>query len=121
MGACIPISIKSQLRKKLPKLQIFKGIVIRSLKLIALGLIVGSRDGPVDIKDIRFFGVLQRFGICYFSVASIMLFSAGNEFVYDKTSVSSLIFHESILILLIQRETNSFNFSKTFFSFGRDG
>ncbi|KAJ8869363.1 hypothetical protein PR048_030938 [Dryococelus australis] len=120
MGVCIPISIRSQLRKKIPRLKMLWGILraaagscpllhlraaclvsydpavdetlspttyftvptspwfffhsgkdwMRSFLLFLLGLSVNTVDGA-NLEYIRVFGVLQRFGLCYFVVASL--------------------------------------------------
>lgn len=87
MGVVIPVSIKSQLRKKIPKSAILKGILIRSLKLIGIGLMLASRRGPINPETFRLPGVLQRFGVCYFVAASLMLLSASEDFVTNRIHV----------------------------------
>lgn len=89
MGVCIPISMKSHLRKKTPKLQIFKAILIRSLKLIGIGLMLASRRGPVDIQTFRLPGVLQRFGVCYFFSATMLLLTVPEGFANNELPVKS--------------------------------
>jgi len=90
MGVCVPVSIKSQVKRKIPKLTILKNILIRSLKLIGIGLILASKQGPVDIQTLRLPGVLQRFGICYFVSAASVLLCADEAFVENRISVSYL-------------------------------
>jgi heparan-alpha-glucosaminide N-acetyltransferase len=87
MGVCIPVSIKSQIKRKTPKLTILKRILVRSLKLIGIGLILGSKSGPIDLKEFRLPGVLQRFGICYFVSAATVLLCADEDLVENKISV----------------------------------
>jgi len=79
MGVCIPIAVKSQVKRGIPRLQIFKNILIRSLKLIGLGVLYNSLSGPVVLfgenANLRIPGVLHRFGICYFICSTLVLFS----------------------------------------------
>lgn len=44
----------------------------RSLKLFFIGLLIHTAHGP-DFEDIRIMGVLQRFGIAYFVIASLQV------------------------------------------------
>ncbi|XP_037936630.1 heparan-alpha-glucosaminide N-acetyltransferase-like [Teleopsis dalmanni] len=64
MGVCIPISVKSQMGRGVPKLKICLKIIERSLKLFAIGLCLNSINGP-NLEKLRVMGVLQRFGIAY--------------------------------------------------------
>lgn len=70
MGVCIPISIKSQHKRKVSRMNMFKGVLIRSLKLFLLGLCLGTVNGS-HFDTLRIFGVLQRFGIAYFVVGTL--------------------------------------------------
>ncbi|ODN04117.1 Heparan-alpha-glucosaminide N-acetyltransferase [Orchesella cincta] len=76
MGVCIPVSIKSQVKRDTPKLTILKRIIIRSIKLIAIGIMLNSKGGPIEFATLRLPGVLQRFGICYFVTATCVLICA---------------------------------------------
>nr|XP_022916136.1 heparan-alpha-glucosaminide N-acetyltransferase [Onthophagus taurus]XP_022916137.1 heparan-alpha-glucosaminide N-acetyltransferase [Onthophagus taurus]XP_022916138.1 heparan-alpha-glucosaminide N-acetyltransferase [Onthophagus taurus] len=71
MGVCIPISIRSVLKKETPKGTAFLNILRRSCTLFAIGLFLGS---GTNLEKLRIFGVLQRFGICYLVVATMCLF-----------------------------------------------
>ncbi|XP_053689802.1 heparan-alpha-glucosaminide N-acetyltransferase [Sabethes cyaneus] len=73
MGVCIPISLRSQLNRNVPKTAILKNITIRSIKLFLIGLCLNSMNGPT-FSELRIFGVLQRFGIAYFAVSAIHLY-----------------------------------------------
>ena len=78
MGVCVPIAIKSQVKRGTPRIKIFKSIAIRSIKLIGLGIMHNSISGPIKFGDdanLRIPGVLQRFGVCYFVCASLVLVS----------------------------------------------
>lgn len=89
MGVCIPISIKSQITRNISKKDIILTIfavscsnkflllfliqfvlIQRSVKLFLIGLCLNTAHGP-RMEDIRIMGVLQRFGIAYFVVATI--------------------------------------------------
>lgn len=100
MGVCIPISLKSQFAKNIPRPDILSTIFIvcknalnelqlnsvcsieymqsffhsfqRSIKLFFIGLLIHTAHGP-EIGDIRIMGVLQRFGIAYLIVASLQV------------------------------------------------
>ncbi|CAL8127449.1 unnamed protein product [Orchesella dallaii] len=87
MGVCIPVSIKSQVKRNTPKLTILRRIIIRSLKLIAIGVILNSKGGPIEFNKLRLPGVLQRFGICYFVAATSVLICANKDFVNNRKAV----------------------------------
>lgn len=96
MGVCIPFSLKSQFDKNIPRPDILSNILIvsrnsiytivvlkhlsifgffflqRSIKLFFVGMLIHTAHGP-DLHDIRIMGVLQRFGIAYFVVASLQV------------------------------------------------
>jgi len=74
MGVCIPVSIKSQVKRGTSKFEILRRVFVRSCKLIGIGLLLGSLWGPVDINTMRIPGVLQRFGVCYFVCSTLVLF-----------------------------------------------
>jgi len=62
-------SIAFAYRNKQPSGEVYRKIVVRSLKLIGLGLFLGA----FTLTFIRFPGVLQRIGICFFFAALIAL------------------------------------------------
>lgn len=70
-------SISFAYKDKNPKPAIYKKIVIRSLKLIGLGLFLGAfliqYPFVKDFSDIRFPGVLQRIGVVFFFAAILFL------------------------------------------------
>lgn len=68
MGVCMPISLRSSLRRKETKLTIFSGILRRSCLLFLLGLINNSLGGNIQLSQLRIPGVLQRFAITYLVV-----------------------------------------------------
>ncbi|KAF2901701.1 hypothetical protein ILUMI_04480 [Ignelater luminosus] len=85
MGVCIPISVSSILKKGISKKSSLKNVLRRSCILFGLGLFLGA--GP-NLDKLRVFGVLQRFGICYFVTASaFILFSSAKQFHEEKKRV----------------------------------
>lgn len=79
MGVCIPMGLRSALRRGTPRSKIFARIVKRSIKLFILGIILNSLGGWNYLDRYRIMGVLQRFGICYLVVSGIALFSMPSE------------------------------------------
>lgn len=73
MGVCIPISVKSQFKKNVPRRTMFFGAFRRGCILFLLGLMVNSVWGST-LQNLRLFGVLQRFGLVYFIVAVLSIF-----------------------------------------------
>uniref|UniRef100_A0AAR5PNL4 Heparan-alpha-glucosaminide N-acetyltransferase catalytic domain-containing protein n=1 Tax=Dendroctonus ponderosae TaxID=77166 RepID=A0AAR5PNL4_DENPD len=72
MGACIPISLASSFKKGVPNKDIMWNVSKRSIKLFLLGIFLNS---GCNLYYIRIFGVLQRFGLCYFIVTTICVFT----------------------------------------------
>ncbi|CAL4099427.1 unnamed protein product [Meganyctiphanes norvegica] len=76
MGVCIPMGLRSQLKRNVPWFVILQRVFKRSLKLFMLGLLQNSLgspwSGPV-METFRIPGVLQRFAICYLLVTAIAL------------------------------------------------
>ncbi|KAK4325054.1 hypothetical protein Pmani_004364 [Petrolisthes manimaculis] len=73
MGVCIPMGLRSALRKNIPKTTIFFRIFKRSIKLFLLGIILNSLGGWIWLDRYRVPGVLQRFAICYLVTATVAL------------------------------------------------
>lgn len=73
MGVCIPMGLRSALRRNTPKSKIFFRILKRSIKLFVLGIILNSLGGWIWLDKYRIPGVLQRFGICYLVTAGVAL------------------------------------------------
>lgn len=69
MGVCIPMSIKSLQKRKTPKGVAIVGIFRRAMTLFLLGFFANTL-GWIDLEKLRVPGVLQRFGITYFIVAT---------------------------------------------------
>nr|XP_040224539.2 heparan-alpha-glucosaminide N-acetyltransferase [Anopheles coluzzii] len=72
MGVCVPISLRGQLNRNVPKRTILSSIAVRSVKLFIIGLCLNSMNGP-SMANLRIFGVLQRFGIAYLVVSTVHL------------------------------------------------
>ncbi|XP_029728719.2 heparan-alpha-glucosaminide N-acetyltransferase [Aedes albopictus] len=81
MGVCIPISLRSQMSRNVPRKSILANVAVRSFKLFCIGLCLNSISGP-QMANLRLFGVLQRFGVAYFVVSAIHLYcySEGAQF-----------------------------------------
>lgn len=74
MGLLILQTIKSQLRRGVPKSKILLRVGVRSLKLIALGFLENSTWGRIEWARFRFMGVLQRFAFSYFVCSALVLY-----------------------------------------------
>jgi len=64
-------------------MKIFKSVVIRSIKLIGLGIMHNSLGSTINFGEkanLRIPGVLQRFGVCYFICSSLVLFTMNVNF-----------------------------------------
>lgn len=92
MGMSMAFSLKSQLRKSVSKKKIFFKIVKRSVILFALGLMLNTLCLNVNLNELRILGVLQRFSISYFVVATVHLLYASA----DDTSQSYSPFRDII-------------------------
>ncbi|KAK8754056.1 hypothetical protein OTU49_009163 [Cherax quadricarinatus] len=73
MGVCIPMGLRSALRRQTPKPKIFFRILKRSIKLFVLGIILNSLGGWIWLDKYRVPGVLQRFAITYLVTAGVAL------------------------------------------------
>ncbi|XP_076162011.1 heparan-alpha-glucosaminide N-acetyltransferase isoform X2 [Ptiloglossa arizonensis] len=73
MGLCIPIALTSQIKRMTPRHVILYGIVKRSVLLFLIGVSLNTASTGPQLETIRIFGVLQRFGITYFIVATTYL------------------------------------------------
>ncbi|XP_023217106.1 heparan-alpha-glucosaminide N-acetyltransferase-like isoform X1 [Centruroides sculpturatus] len=77
MGVSMAFSLRSLLRRSTPRLRIFRKIVKRTLILFLLGLMLNTfKPEKTDLRDLRILGVLQRFSISYFVVATVHMFFA---------------------------------------------
>jgi len=73
----VGVSIVLAYQNKTPDGKTYKKITLRTLKLIGLGLFLGAFTISFpffkDFADIRFPGVLQRIGVCFFFAAILFL------------------------------------------------
>ncbi|XP_071043265.1 heparan-alpha-glucosaminide N-acetyltransferase isoform X11 [Parasteatoda tepidariorum] len=88
MGMSMALSMRSLLRKVVSRKKIFFKIVKRSLILFALGIMLNTICTVTKLENLRIFGVLQRFGVCYFVVATVHLFYASAD---DKMNSGSAL------------------------------
>ncbi|XP_066157076.1 heparan-alpha-glucosaminide N-acetyltransferase [Euwallacea fornicatus] len=72
MGTCIPISLLSSFNRGVSNKDLMRNVAKRSVKLFLLGIFLNS---GTDLYYLRIFGVLQRFGLCYFIVTTICIFT----------------------------------------------
>jgi heparan-alpha-glucosaminide N-acetyltransferase len=73
MGFSIPLSMNSMLNKpNVKRLEILKKVLIRFIKMFAIGIMLNTRYG-VRLNDLRIFGVLQRIALCYLVVSILEL------------------------------------------------
>ena len=72
IGAVIPFSLSKRLKKGESKKRLYFHIIKRSLILILLGLIAGGVL-KFDFANMRWMGVLQRIGLCYFLVSILVV------------------------------------------------
>lgn len=72
IGAVMPFSLLKRAEKGESRKRLYFRIVRRSLVLILLGLVAGGVMG-FDFANMRWMGVLQRIGLCYFLVSILIL------------------------------------------------
>ena len=72
MGAAIPLSLRSRVRRGEKQGKILLGIVRRTVLLILIGLLLNAYP-QLQLSTLRIPGVLQRIGMCFFAAASITL------------------------------------------------
>ncbi|XP_077293815.1 heparan-alpha-glucosaminide N-acetyltransferase [Arctopsyche grandis] len=107
MGVCIPISAKSLVSKNVPKYKSLLNIFQRSCKLFLIGLALGT-IWPTTLQNMRIFGVLQRFGISYFIVGSLVVLmsrkwkeESKNKFIAMFQDIIVLGWHWLIMLALV--------------------
>ena len=88
---CMPISLRSSLRRSETKLTIFIGIARRACLLFFLGLINNSLGANIDLSRFRIPGVLQRFAITYLVVGVVGLLLTPADLGAPSGSVRCLI------------------------------
>lgn len=115
MGVCIPMSIRSQLNRGVTKMNIFLNVLRvlatihivklrlhsilffqRSVTLFAIGVCLNSINGPL-LKDLRFFGVLQRFGVAYLVVTTIQTVFMDPAAVHPQNPIKRTLFDICLL------------------------
>ncbi|OGD17809.1 MAG: hypothetical protein A2W03_14855 [Candidatus Aminicenantes bacterium RBG_16_63_16] len=72
IGAVMPYSLLKRAENGEPKKRLSVHVIKRSLTLILLGLIAGGFL-KFDFANMRWMGVLQRIGLCYFLVSMLVL------------------------------------------------
>lgn len=88
MGLLILQTIKSQLRRGIPKSKILLRVGERCLKLIALGFLENSTWGRIEWATFRIMGVLQRFAFSYFVCSALILYLV--DFQEKSTNLSKV-------------------------------
>ncbi|AWW30953.1 DUF5009 domain-containing protein [Echinicola strongylocentroti] len=86
VGVAIELSLGGQVRKGRPKRELMKKSLIRSLKLIGLGLLLTAFP-YFDLANLRFPGVLQRIGIVYFISTVMYLYLSRRALVISAGSI----------------------------------
>ncbi|XP_021935257.1 heparan-alpha-glucosaminide N-acetyltransferase isoform X2 [Zootermopsis nevadensis] len=99
MGVCIPISVRSQLKRNVPRSTMFLAVLRRASILFLLGLVLNSLWGS-RLETMRVFGVLQRFGLVYFVVATLCVFLTCRS--YRTPKIPFLAASQDIVVLLPQ-------------------
>lgn len=88
LGTSMVFSLKNALDKDISKRILIKKILLRTLKLFAIGFILNTRF-KVDLGYVRILGVLQRFAIVYGLVAIIeVLCSNSKQYLIKKENSS---------------------------------
>ncbi len=72
IGAVMPFSLLKRAENGEPRKRLYLHVIKRSLTLILLGLIAGGLF-KLDFANMRWMGVLQRIGLCYFLVSVLVL------------------------------------------------
>ena len=90
MGVCMPMSLRSCLRRKEAKRSIFAGMLRRSCLLFLLGLVNNSLGANIDLDRLRVPGVLQRFAVTYLvvGVTALVLTPSDGQFDVPRGAVS---------------------------------
>ncbi|KAJ8317982.1 hypothetical protein KUTeg_003073 [Tegillarca granosa] len=77
MGTAMAYSFNTQIRRCVPKHLMFFKIFKRSCILFLLGLVINTGGGSaVELEKLRIMGVLQRFALTYFIIATMHMFFA---------------------------------------------
>jgi len=119
VGISISLSFSIKNTSEKPTVEKQFGVLIRSLKLIVLGWILGlsyyNFYSPEfswfndRLLRIRWFGVLQRIGIVYFVCASIYIWIAGERKVLISSIglLSSLILYWIVMMFVSYQDSNA--------------
>jgi len=100
MGVCIPMSVRSTIKRETPLKTVIWQVSVRSVKLFLLGFILNTLGGWINLARLRVPGVLQRFGICYFVVFLVgYAFTPAQPKSYNNTFMSNI---QELLHLLPQ-------------------
>ena len=101
MGVCIPMSVKSAIKRETPVKTVVWQVAVRSVKLWLLGFILNTLGGWINLERLRVPGVLQRFGVCYFVV-----FLVGYSFTRSSpTNYTGALRHVQDLLHLLPQWT----------------
>ena len=92
MGVCIPMSVRSNIKKEVPVRTVVWTVAIRSIKLFLLGFVLNTLGGWINVSRLRVPGVLQRFAISYFVV-----FLVG----YSFTPAKPRDYNNKVIIIII--------------------
>ncbi|KAL1139519.1 hypothetical protein AAG570_006502 [Ranatra chinensis] len=101
MGVCVPISIKSQLKKNVPRIKIFINSLRRSLILFLLGLCLNTLGIGANLNTLRLFGVLQRFSVVYFVIAIISIIFTFNDYDNSNRVSQSRFYYSNIWLIIL--------------------
>jgi len=99
MGVCIPMSVKSNLKRETPLPEILWQVTKRSVKLFCFGFILNTLGNWIHFEKLRVPGVLQRFAIAYFIVATMANVLAHTSFVSKLTKNSKSGLFKDVLDL----------------------
>ncbi|XP_060079282.1 heparan-alpha-glucosaminide N-acetyltransferase-like [Ylistrum balloti] len=104
MGTAMNFSFRGMLRKGKSRLRIFLKLLKRSFLLFAIGLILNTNWGPVNLNNIRIPGVLQRFSLTYLVIALMELLCTRTEDSHQESCFAPirdivLYLHEWVIAL----------------------
>lgn len=68
MGLSLTVALQKKLHRAVPRRTLVVQVIRRSLVLVFLGIVVNSSKHELTIAELRFPGVLQRFGLTYLIV-----------------------------------------------------
>ncbi|XP_025093350.1 heparan-alpha-glucosaminide N-acetyltransferase-like isoform X1 [Pomacea canaliculata] len=74
MGTSMTFSFRGMYRRQMTSQEILTKVLVRAIKLFALGIILNSAWGPVDLQKLRIPGVLQRFALTYLVISVVYFF-----------------------------------------------